>query len=167
MRYLENFTGFDKKWHFDFYKKDWEKCLPKEMTLIYSDGTHDFTLGNVMLNGDLVEVTYEHKLRDKWGSPDTLEFDFYFIEDVKENNTKINVDITYGDYMACEFSIKAPNQVSVIQQTSYHSKFDRDGDVFALSDNSIGELVNFFNRLPGIKLTRNDLRFLDRFDNYP
>ena len=68
--------------------------------------------------------------------------------------------------MACEFSIESPNKIKVIQYTSYHSKFDRSNTVFALVDDSLQSFINFLNRFDGMKLKREDFKFLDQYDNY-
>ena len=68
--------------------------------------------------------------------------------------------------MACEFSIEQPNKVNVIQTTTYHSKFDPSNTVFALEDESLNKFINFLNRFDGIKVTRYELRFLDKYDNW-
>jgi hypothetical protein len=149
-----------------FYDDEWKILLPKNMTLLYKDEIHHFTKGNIMLNGDLVQITYDNIEGDRFGSPDTLEFDLYFVTDVETGNKRVDIDITYGDFMACEFSIESPNKVKVIQHTTYHSKFDTSNTVFALDNKSLQEFVDFLNRIPGMKLTTYDLRFLDELDNY-
>ena len=94
---------------------------------------------------------------------DTLEFDIYF---AKEENIVLNIDITYGDAMACEFSVEAPNKVKVVEYTSYHSKFDPSNTVFALVDESLQSFINFLNMFSGMKLKKEDFKFLDQYDDY-
>jgi hypothetical protein len=148
------------------YDDKWKAYLPENMTINYKGEKYSFKKGNVMLVGDLVEITYDSQPEEQWGIPDTLEFDFYFVKDNNTDKIKINIDITYGDLMACEFSIEQPNKVNVIQHTTYNSKFDTSNTVFALEDKSIDEFINFLNKFDGFKLTRNDLRFLDKYDNW-
>lgn len=149
-----------------FYSNVWEKYLPEKMSIYYKGETHLFEKGNVMLLGDLVEITYNGLEGNPWGSPDTLEFDLYFAKDSESGKIRTNIDITYGDFMVCEFSIESPNKVKLIQHTTFHSKFDPSDTVFALEDKSLDEFITFLNRLPGMKLTRQDLRFLDKLDNW-
>ena len=148
------------------YDTDWEKYLPQNLTINNNGVKHSFKKGNVMLVDDLVEITYDSDPENPWGSPDTLEFDFYFVKDDATKNIRMDIDITYGDLMACEFSIEPPNKVNVIQHTSYNSKFDPSNTVFALEDESLDEFISFLNKFPGVKVTRHDLRFLDKYDNW-
>ena len=148
------------------YDTDWEKELPEKLTINYHGDNHSFKKGNIMLVDDLVEITYDSDPENPWGSPDTLEFDFYFVKDDATKNIRMDIDITYGDLMACEFSIEPPNKVNVIQHTSYNSKFDPSNTVFALEDESLDEFISFLNKFPRVKVTRHDLRFLDKYDNW-
>jgi hypothetical protein len=148
------------------YDTDWEKELPEKLTINYHGANHSFKKGNIMLVDDLVEITYDSDPENPWGSPDTLEFDFYFVKDDATKNIRMDIDITYGDLMACEFSIEPPNKVNVIQHTSYNSKFDPSNTVFALEDESLDEFISFLNKFPRVKVTRHDLRFLDKYDNW-
>jgi hypothetical protein len=141
-------TIYDKRWESELYK---------------------FKRDNIMLHSDMIQITYSSTPMDSqeseeiWGSPDTLEFDIYF---AKEDNIVLNVDITYGDAMACEFSVEAPNKIKVIEYTSYHSKFDPSNTVFALVDESLQSFINFLNMFSGMKLKKEDFKFLDQNDNY-
>lgn len=148
------------------YTKDWEKYLPEKMTINYKGDLHSFRKGNIMLNGDLVEITYDALDNNTWGSPDTLEFDLYFAKNTHTDKIRMTVDITFGDLMACEFSIEPPNKVNVIEHTTYGSKFDPSNTVFALEDECLDEFIGFLNKFHGMKLTRHDLRFLDKYDNW-
>lgn len=148
------------------YSDKWKSLLPDEMTINYNGDEFSFKKGNIMLVGDLVEISYDSKPENPWGHPDCLEFDLYFVKDSNTNKLRIDIDITYGNFVACEFSIEAPNIVHVIQHTTYHSKFDPSNTVFALEDKSLDNFIKFLNRFDGFKLTRNDLRFLDKYDNW-
>lgn len=147
------------------YNKEWENELPETISIDYHNKNIKFEKGNIMLLGDEVQITYDLSGGEKWGEPDTLEFDVYFSKD-SNDKIKIDIDITYGDLMACEFSIESPNKIKVIQNTTYHSKFDPSNTVFALQDESLNKFINFLNKFPGIKINRYDLRFLDKKDNY-
>ncbi len=153
MKYLRKFNESS------IYDKSWESFLPEEITLI-KDGEHIFKKGNIMINADMVQITYSNK---EVGYPNTLEFDIYFSNN---GSIKLDIDITYGDLVASEFSIESPNKVTVGQYTSYHSKFDPSNTVFALDNKSLSEFVNFLNKFNGMKLSVSDFKFLDKSDDY-
>lgn len=147
------------------YSPEWERLLPKEFSILYHDETYTFKKGNIMLVGDLVEISYDAK-EEIWGAPNTLEFDLYFVRNVNTNKMRVTVDITFGDLMACEFSVEEPNIVSVIEYTSYGSKFDPSNTVFALTDKSLKDFVKFLNQLNEFKLEVDQFKFLDKYNNY-
>jgi hypothetical protein len=157
MKYLKNYILFES----NIYDIDWKSILPKEMVVL-KDGEHSFKLGNVMKNADMVQVTYENS-NNEWGAPSTLEFDFYFSENPK---MRIDIDITWGDAMACEFYIDSPSKVGVIEYTSFKSKTDPSNTIFALDNKSLKDFVDFLNRFDGFKLDVSQFKFLDQFDNY-
>lgn len=158
MKYLKNFNDVY------IYSKKWEEYLPNIITVIKGYDNEiirqNFKKGNIMLNYDMLQITYE-SYPNKWGYPDTLEFDIY-IEKV-DNLIKFDVDITYGDEMVSEFAITYPNKVDIIQYTSYGSKFDPSNTVFALDYDTLKSLVIFFNKF-GFELKIEDLLFLS--ENY-
>ena len=151
------------------YDKRWENELSEFLTINYHNNLYKFKKSNIMLHSDMIQITYASTPLDSeeseeiWGSSDTLEFDIYF---AKEDNIVLNIDITYGDAMACEFSVEAPNKIKVIEYTSYHSKFDPSNTVFALVDESLQSFINFLNMFSGMKLKKEDFKFLDQNDNY-
>jgi hypothetical protein len=157
MRYLKNYILFEST----IYDIDWKSILPKEMVVL-KDGEHSFKLGNVMKNADMVQVTYENS-NNEWGAPSTLEIDFYFSENPK---MRIDIDITWGEAMACEFYVDSPSKVGVTEYTSFRSKTDPSNTIFALDNNSLKEFVDFLNRFDGFKLDVSQFKFLDQFDNY-
>lgn len=165
MKYLNKYKSFESESNLrkfnesSIYDKSWETLLPEELTLI-KDGEHVFKKGNIMLNADMLQITYSN---NEVGYPNTLEFDIYLSNN---GSLKLDIDITYGDLVTSEFSIEAPNKVTVGQYTSYHSKFDPSNTVFALSDESLSGFVNFLNRFEGMKLSVSDFKFLDKNDNY-
>ena len=148
------------------YQPGWEKLLPEKLTLNYHQKDYSFKKGNVMLNADTVQITYESYPGEIWGAPDTLEFDIYFVKDIESQKLRLDIDITYGDEVSCEFSVESPNKVKVIEYTSYHSKFDPSNTDFALEDKSLQLFIDFLNKFEGMRLTRNDFKFLDKYDNY-
>jgi len=151
------------------YDERWKNELPEFITINYHGELYKFEKSNIMLHSNMVQITYAstpmggQESGEIWGLPDTLEFDIYF---AKEDNMVLNIDISYGDAMACEFSVEAPNKIKVIEYTSYHSKFDRSNTVFALVDESLQSFINFLNRFEGMKLKKEDFKFLDQNDNY-
>lgn len=157
MKYLKPYALFESI----IYDVDWTTVLPKELVVL-KDGEHRFKVGNIMKHADMVQVTYEN-VTNEWGVPSTLEFDFYFSKNV---DIRMNVDITWGDSMACEFYIESPSKVGVIEYTSFRSKMDPSNTVFALDDNSLKSFVDFLNRFDGFKLDVSQFTFLDSSDNY-
>lgn len=163
MKYLRRFNE-----NISMYDPEWKESLPETFSILKGedDGAHKhvYKKGNIMLNSDMVQVTYYN---EDWGIPDTLEFDIYTIRDTQTGDLRLDIDITYGNEVACEFSIDKTNGVRVIQDTTYHSKFDPSNTVFAFTDDSLKQFVEFLNRFnTGIKVTTHDLRFLDGYDNY-
>ena len=157
MRYLKTYRIFEST----IYDVDWNALLPKEMVVL-KDGEHSFKLGNIMKNSDMVQVTYENS-KEEWGVPSTLEFDFYFS---KNGHMRMDIDITWGDAMACEFYVESPSKVGVIQYTSFKSKTDPSNTIFALDDDSLKAFVDFLNRFDGFRLEVGQFNFLDKRDNY-
>jgi hypothetical protein len=158
MKYIKEFKAFESV---TIYDVDWHGLIPKNMTVV-KDGLHSFRLGNIMKHSDMVQVTYENA-EDEWGVPETLEFDFYFSHG---ENMRMDIDVTWGDAMACEFYIESPGKVGVIEYTSYHSRMDPSNTVFALEDESLDGFVDFLNRFDGFKLDIGQFKFLDKRDNY-
>lgn len=175
MRYLRRFNE-----SLSIYDKSWESFLPEEIWVIKGvDGKHKFKKGNIMLNSDMLQITYDNP---EYGIPDTLEFDIYFSMLENENGTdstfvvnsgnisidnnlngfiRLNVDITYGDLMACEFSVDKKEGLKLIQDTTYKSKFDPSNTVFAFDEKSLNQFLLFLNRFnTGIKLSLKDFNFL-------
>ena len=157
MRYLKTYRIFEST----IYDADWNALLPKEMVVL-KDGEHSFKLGNIMKNSDMVQVTYENS-KEEWGVPSTLEFDFFFS---KNGHMRMDIDITWGDAMACEFYVESPSKVGVIQYTSFRSKTDPSNTIFALDDDSLKAFVDFLNRFDGFRLEVGQFNFLDKRDNY-
>jgi len=159
MKHLKSFRLFESE--STIYDVDWHGLLPREMVVL-KDGEHTFKIGNIMKHADMVQVTYENE-NEEWGAPSTLEFDFYFS---KKESMRMDIDITWGDAMACEFYIESPSKVGVIEYTSFRSKTDPSNTIFALDDKSLKSFVDFLNRFDGFKLDVSQFKFLDRFDDY-
>jgi hypothetical protein len=154
------------------YDRRWKIQLPEFLIINYHGKLFKFKKNNIMLHSDMVQITYastpinSDEQGEIWGAPDTLEFDIYFAKDNETNKIRLTVDITYGDAMVCEFSVESPNKIKVIEYTSYHSKFDSSNTVFALVDDSLQSFIDFLNRFEGMKLKKEDFKFLDQYDNY-
>ena len=80
MKYLKRFNE-----NISMYDPEWEKSLPETFSILKGedDGVHKhvYKKGNIMLNSDMVQITYASTNIDSqesgeiWGSPDTLEFE--------------------------------------------------------------------------------------------
>jgi hypothetical protein len=158
MKRIKTFKTFESL----IYDVDWKKILPKKI-LVFKDGEHSFIVGNTMKHADMIQVSYENE-SNEWGVPSTLEFDFYFSK--KEDVMRMDIDVTWGDSMACEFYIESPNKVGVIEYTSYGSKTDPSNTIFALSDDSLKSFVEFLNKFNGFRLDVSQFTFLDKNDNF-
>ena len=157
MKHLKSYALFESI----IYDVDWKTVLPKELVVL-KDGEHRFKVGNIMKHSDMVQVTYEN-VTNECGVQNTLEFDFYFS---KNDHMRMDIDITWGDSMACEFYIESPSKVGVIEYTSFRSKMDPSNTIFALDDKSLKEFIDFLNRFDGFKLDISQFNFLDKNDNY-
>ena len=162
MKYLNKYNESEVS----IFSQDIKNLIPANLEIVTSNG--DFVLKNsdLMINGDLIQIAYYHNTPSESGDPlsdgepDYLEFDIHFNKNV--NGIKLLVDITYGDAMVSEFSIEVPNKLNIIHYTGIRSKYDPETS-FGFSDKSIDSLVDFFNSFNhGIKLTSNDLNFLDK-----
>lgn len=166
MKYIKKYNE-----SINIYDIDWDKISPEYLTVIKDGRNTKFHCGNIMKNFDMVQVTYDTVPGEIWGVPDTLEIDVYFVKPGGKMNKslRLDIDITYGNLVASEFSITSPNKVSVIEYTSYHSKFDPSNTVFAFDEESIDRLIKFFNTFNEINVSRDQFNFLDKDPNsyYP
>jgi len=155
----------------NIYDIDWHNIAPKELTTIKDGRKTKFRLGNIMKHFDMIQISYDTNGGEIWGVPDTLEFDLYFVKPGGKLNKdiRVDIDITYGDLVASEFSITTPDVVNVIQYTSYHSKFDPSNTVFAFDEESLKSIIDFFNKFNTINVRREQFNFLDEDPNsyYP
>lgn len=181
MRYLRNFNE-----NLSIYNPEWEKFLPEEIVVLkgqeHGVDKWVYKKGNIMLNADMIQISYDI---DEWMAPDTFEIDIYLVKDDSMEkrgdfttikrfgkidydrspgkyipNLRLDVDITFGDEMASEFTI-TKNGVDILQHTTFGSKFDPSNTLFAIGDDSLKKLVDFFNRFNhGVKLSLSDFYFL-------
>lgn len=171
------------------------KKLNKDLTLTDVEGQNEYVFdkNECSIDNGLVQFTYyynganQHSEEDKDkrpipldpnyvlenGEPSMLEFDIHFSKigqgDIfaEDDEVKLLVDITYGNNMAVEFTIEAPNKINIIHYTSVGSKYDSETH-WGFTDESIDDLVKFFNAFNhGIKVNKEDLSFLDEhYDSY-
>lgn len=181
MKYLKRFNE-----NISIYEPKWEVFLPQEIVVLkgqdHGVDRWQYHKGNVMLNADMIQITYDI---DEPMAPDTFEIDIYMVKDdlterrgdstiIKSSgkldydrspgkyipNLRLDIDITFGDEMAAEFSISKEG-VKIIQHTTFGSKFDPSNSIFALEDDSLKKLIEFFNRFNhGLSLTLSDFYFL-------
>lgn len=154
------------------FQQDWfEKFLPNEIKIVNLGKEYTLAKNDCTINGDLVQFNYYHSTIknpndvSKDGEPDLLEFDIHFVRNDK--GIKLLVNISYGDNMACEFTIETPNKINVGHYTGIGSIYDPKTH-WGFKDETILDLVEFFNRFShGIKLTPQDLSFIDEHpDSY-
>ena len=163
------------------------KKLNPDLTLTDSDHPtrYVFDKNECSIEADIVQFTYYYNGADQSnldlenpnhteihpdyvlsnGEPSMLEFDIHFVQN--DRGIKLLVDITYGDHMACEFSIETPNKINLIHYSGVGAKYDSETH-WGFSDESIRDLVKFFNAFEhGISITEEDLSFLDeKYDSY-
>lgn len=154
---------FDQEW--------FEKMLPEEMVVLSHGKKRALAKNDCCINGDVCQFNYHHDATGEDGDvtedgePCMLEFDLHFMKN--ESGIKTIVDITYGDHMACEFSLEAPNKINVIHYNGIGSMRDPNTH-WGLADQTISDLVRFFNAFRhGIRISEKDLAFIDeRHDSY-
>jgi len=100
------------------FQQDWfEKLVPNEIRIVNLGKEYTLDKNDCTINGDLVQFNYYHTTIknpndvSKDGEPDLLEFDIHFVRN--DRGIKLLVNITYGDNMACEFTIETPNKINV------------------------------------------------------
>ena len=181
MRYLKTFEEVTGDYSV-FDTDGWERLLPKELTVVTDTGSWtlekpDWESGmghapNVTGLMNCLQISYYHNTVDEQGDvtadgePSYLAFD---IDRVKDNDgshanpdsLKLDVDITYGDAMKSEFTITAPNQISIGHYNGYGSQYDPE-TFFGFDDSSLDSLVGFFNSF-GFSLDVEDFDFLSKY----
>ena len=144
---------------------DLRNQVPQKLSIVTSNGEFDLKLSDCWIQFPKMMLQYWHNTPEKTGDalsdgePDYLGFDLNFLK--KGNTFEINVENTYGDAMMFEFKITPPNTVEVGHYNGYNSKFDPKY-VFSYTEESIKDLLNFFNKFTfGLDLTRDKFNFLD------
>ena len=182
MKYLKKFLEHQEEENkrvllHDFDK--WKEFIPKELNLITTNGEFKLKYDEKsIIDYSSFQLLYAQNTMDDIhdgdpladGEPDTLEFDIKIMKDNDGTNanpdkTRLSVDITYGDTMVSEFTIDSPNRVTPFHYTSVDSLLDSETK-FSFSDESIKDLVEFFNRFSDdFKLTPKYFVFLDSDDD--
>jgi len=183
MKHLKKFNE-----NVSLFDPNWVKLLPKKLSIITQNG--DFTLNVKSLEPEddgysgiynlmtSVSFSYGQNTLEKDnndptadGEPDNLQFDIAVVKDNKgdeanpSKSLRLNVDLTYGDSMMYAFTIDYPNKVHVHHYNGKDSLYDPD-TYFGFSDESLQELVTFFNRF-GFTTTPEDYKFIDSdLDSY-
>jgi hypothetical protein len=156
------------------FSQDIRSLIPKSIDLINS-GQHKLELKDLLLNGDLIQIVYYHNTFEKSGDalgdgePNYLEIDIHTVKDndgteANPDTLRLNVDITYGDSMMFSFTIDKDNGLNVHHYDGINSKYDPESK-FYFSDDTIKDLVEFFNRFDDYQLTPKDFTFLDSDPN--
>lgn len=187
MKYLSKYESFVKNYRYikmyeDFgristFDQDIKSFLPEEVNIETTYGKYTLKKKDIMLNGDLIQITYYQNTPEENdddvtadGEPDYLCFDIHTIKkndgsEANGDNLRLNIDMTYGDAMVSEFTIEAPNKVVPHHYTGANSLYDPKFK-FGFDDESLQALVDFFNRFSdNYNLTKDDFKFLDKDPN--
>lgn len=177
MKYIKLYEDFnDNPERISIFNQDWKELIPNELIVINDGGKWNFVKKDLMINHPVLSISYYNQseidnvnnvdvLSD--GEPDFLTFDISVVKnnDGSHSNPdklKLNVDVSYGDQMASEFTIEAPNKVTPHHYTSVNSLHDPK-TIFAFDDTSLAKLVELFNRFNDkYRLTVKDFTFLDK-----
>jgi hypothetical protein len=183
---MKHLKGFNES--VSLFDENWVKLLPKSLTLITQNGEFELKVNgldpdkygysgiyNLMTS---VSFSYGQNTLEKSdgdvtadGEPDSLQFDIAVVKDNDgseanpSKSLRLNVDLTYGDAMIYEFTIDYPNKVHVHHYNGKDSLYDPETH-FGFSDESLKELITFFNRF-GFTITPEDFKFMDSdLDSY-
>ena len=159
MRNIRTFEQFSGQ---ELLLTEFEKYLPKQIRVLKEiEGQlfdRIFKIGNVMRNANMTQIIYAAE-KSLFGHPDEMSIDIYYLQN---SHIKLEFDIIYGDVVSCEFSCEPPNKVTVIQYTSYGSKWDPSNTMFALSEETIESICDFINMIDGFNIAEKDLYFLSK-----
>jgi hypothetical protein len=166
MKYLKSFYESNHEDSVVIYDEAIKKFLPEKFRIYTSNGEFSMKKDTITREIDILRICYEHNTMEEFGGnaladgePDTLEFDMHFVKE--DNKLKILIDITYGDSMVSEFSVKQPNKLDVIHYNGIGSKADPETH-FGLCDDSIKDLTKFINAF-GFKFQTKDFSFIDKY----
>jgi GMP synthase-like glutamine amidotransferase len=176
-----------------FKKDEWVKFVPKEVTIVTSNGNFTLKLPEskgvtvkgmlpdsgpatavtVMGNGEQVQIYWCQNTPEKTGNvntdgePDKLQMDM----GVLNNNDGYSAN---PDNLKLNISISygdtytsefviSKEGVKVTHYTGFGSLYDKD-TIFAFEEKSLQELITFFNRF-GFNLNKGNFKFLDQDPN--
>jgi hypothetical protein len=145
-----------------FNKEEVQSFLPKKIFLKTSNGEFDLKHSDFTIAPPQFFISYHHSTPEKTGDvltdgePDYLGFDVQMIQ----QPPKCKCDVTYGDAMMFSFDILSDGKVKVGHYNGYGSKFDSKYEFFFHED-TIGDLIDFFTKLTGFNLGRDQFNFLD------
>ena len=147
-----------------------KKLLPDTLEIYTTNGSYTFKKDTITREIDILRANYSQKTIQKYdgdesvdGEPDNLEIDFHFTKTGERHN--VAIDITYGDSMVSEFTINAPNKITVGHYNGVDSVADPDTH-FGFSDDSLKDLCKFLSEF-GFKVMPKDLTFIDKYpDTY-
>ncbi len=171
MKYLISYKIFEADSTF-MYDPSIEDILPVYIKIINGDPENPERLvykrAEIRHLGPEVQIPYETTdTRGGRHNPDTLECDIYWNFDTNSKCLNINVEVNFGDFTACQFSMQPPNRVILIRYTSVNSKDDPSNTIFAIDDESIQSMCNYFNRWDtSFQLKPEDFQFLNQYSDY-
>lgn len=175
MKHLRKFYENESK--VSIFGREWIDLLPESLTIVTDNGEFELDkYGDYTYNlMNSVSFAYTQNTMDEEGGdpladgePDALQFDIYMLKDNEgdERNPstlRLNIDMTYGDNMQCEFTIERDEQGRTTVATHHYngknSIYDKD-TYFGFTKDSLAKLVEFFNRF-GFTATPEDFKFLD------
>lgn len=175
MKHLRKFYENESK--VSIFGREWIEFLPGSLTIVTDNGEFELDkYGDYTYNlMNSVSFAYTQNTMDEEGGepladgePDSLQFDVHMVKNNEgdEGNPttlRLNVDITYGDNMQCEFTIERDEQGRTTVATHHYngknSIYDKD-TYFGFTKDSLAKLVEFFNRF-GFTATPEDFKFLD------
>lgn len=184
MRHLRRF--YESADRVSIFDSEWVKLLPSKLTIATDNGEFDLDRKNdVEKNTKYPEQIYnlmtsmsfsygQNTMEEEGGDsladgePDNLQFDVHMVKDNKGDDSnpetlRLNIDMTYGDFMQCSFTIERDEQGAThVAQHHYNGKnsiYDPE-TFFGFKKESLAELVGFFNRF-GFEATPEDFKFLD------
>lgn len=178
MKYLKLYEDFENRISI-LNVEAWKKLLPKKLTIINDNGDWELELSNVNnIGGDNIQIDYYQNTPTKNGGdvladgePDYLGIEIITVKDndgthANSKDLRINVNINYGDAMVSQFSIdEKNNEVNVSYYTGKGSMHDPNSN-FSFKDDSLKELINFFNRFSDrLKLSLDDFTNIDQDPN--
>jgi len=174
MKYLKLYEDFERR--ISTFDQNIKMLLPKEIHIGSTYGKHTLKKKDIMLNGDLIQITYHHNPATEKndvsadGEPDYLCIDIHTLKenDGAESNgekLRLNIDISYGDAMVFSFTIDEPNKVEAHHYTGIGSMHEEETK-FYFEDDTLEKLITFFNRFSNkYNLTKDDFKFLDSDPN--